>query len=1201
MSWEIAVFSSFIAKDINLFDITLYNIDKLISRVLKESPMRFIWLILCYLLIIAQPYAATMPAIDSINNELRLAETNKNIPNRQDVIASYQKTLRWINEYDRTLSIANDYQNTINTYQKSLSELKNKLALSKALSVKVDDALSVSQIEQQIIQTNSRLLELSHAIQQEQEKLREINESLIQLPIQQSQANRSLASAEQLLQTLDDDPVTDLAKAKLTETQAEVNYYKAYINELALKQLSAPNRQTIQQLQIDILKSEYDKTEDLLAALRNKSNELRLEKQRETEQLAKELTTLDESFPQAVKEQIKENQILAEEFSDQLARRDQIAGEQRQISANIQSVRNVLNTLREQAQWLNMSTTLGEIQRAQLARLPKAPKPQQLDSEMAEQRALQLSLQDSLQKLDTFEQHFSTFKSSLLSFEQLKISLKLRSEDDWLKLPAEQLNQLIAKQHELIAQQNELLTTLSDKAELPALLFNQEQVNLFEQQINSRRDLLNSLLTGSETLIVELAQLKVLNSQLSDALVEVNEAAHRYLFWAADVNPINLSYPINLISDINQLISLNTFAELVGAFKMMLTTPDSLGFIFAAVLLVVFGISSRKHYNAFLERAASKVGRVTQDHFSLTLRTVFWSIIAALPLPILWGALSYGLQQAWPYPIAVALGQGVNTTVPIMWAFMISASFAHPKGLFITHLGWSAARVSRSMRYYKLTVWVVVPILIALSSFDTYNDREFASTIGRLCFFLLCAALVLMASNLRRAGVPLYLDSKGSGDNILNDTLWVLLRYAPVVAALAAAFGYFATSQALLLRLETSVVIWFVLLIIYYVIRRWMLIQRRRIEFERAKQRRAERLAQRARSEEEQHVLNSQDNQQDIEEPVVDLDTISSQSLALVRSILTMIALVSVVALWSEIHSAFSFLENIHLWDVTTTVQGVESNQPITLGALLIAIIVFIITAQLVRNMPALLELAILQHLELTPGSGFAITTITKYILMFIGCTVAFSFMGVEWSKLQWLIAALGVGLGFGLQEIFANFVSGLFILFEKPIRIGDMVTIRDLTGTITKINTRATTILDWDRKEIIMPNKAFITEQFVNWSLSDSITRIVTTVPAEIDADPGLVTDILKEAAEKCSLVLETPAPEAFLIDIHQGIQIFELRVFAGEMSNRMPLRHELHQLIMLGYQKHGLKLPFPPFQMGANAIQRSSVGNPLFKSGGI
>ena len=178
-----------------------------------------------------------------------------------------------------------------------------------------------------------------------------------------------------------------------------------------------------------------------------------------------------------------------------------------------------------------------------------------------------------------------------------------------------------------------------------------------------------------------------------------------------------------------------------------------------------------------------------------------------------------------------------------------------------------------------------------------------------------------------------------------------------------------------------------------------------------------------------------------------------------------------------------------------------------------------------------------MQHLDLTPGTGYAITTITKYLLMLIGGLVGFSMIGIEWSKLQWLVAALGVGLGFGLQEIFANFISGLIILFEKPIRIGDTVTIRDLTGSVTKINTRATTISDWDRKEIIVPNKAFITEQFINWSLSDSVTRVVLTIPAPADANSEEVTEILLTAARRCSLVIDNPAPEVFLVDLQQGI----------------------------------------------------------------
>lgn len=632
---------------------------------------------------------------------------------------------------------------------------------------------------------------------------------------------------------------------------------------------------------------------------------------------------------------------------------------------------------------------------------------------------------------------------------------------------------------------------------------------------------------------------------------------------------------------------------------MMLTSKETLLPLFAALLLVGFSISSRRHFTRFLERSSARVGKVTQDHFWLTLRTVFWSILVASPLPVLWMTLGYGLQSAWPFPLAVAIGDGVTATVPLLWVVMICATFARPNGLFIAHFGWPRNRVAKAMRYYLMSIGLIVPLIMALIMFDNLNDREFSASLGRLCFLLICGALAVVTLSLKHAGIPLYLDKEGNGDNMVNRLLWNLMLGAPLVAMLAAAVGYLATAQALLARLETSVAIWFLLLVVYHIIRRWMLIQRRRLAFDRARHRRAEILAQRARGEDEPVHVSSPEGSVETEVSEVDLDAISTQSLRLVRSLLMLIALLSVIVLWSEIHSAFGFLENISLWDVTSTVQGVESLEPITLGAVLIAILVLIITTQLVRNLPALLELAILQHLDLTPGTGYAITTITKYLLMLVGGLVGFSMIGIEWSKLQWLVAALGVGLGFGLQEIFANFISGLIILFEKPIRIGDTVTIRDLTGSVTRINTRATTISDWDRKEIIVPNKAFITEQFINWSLSDSVTRVVLTVPAPVDADTDEVTKILIAAAHRCSLVIDTPAPEAFLVDLQQGIQIFELRIFAAEMGHRMPLRHEMHQLILAGFREHGIDMPFPPFQMRLESIDGRQSSKTMTSAG--
>ncbi|MEQ4794158.1 mechanosensitive ion channel domain-containing protein, partial [Klebsiella variicola subsp. variicola] len=401
-------------------------------------------------------------------------------------------------------------------------------------------------------------------------------------------------------------------------------------------------------------------------------------------------------------------------------------------------------------------------------------------------------------------------------------------------------------------------------------------------------------------------------------------------------------------------------------------------------------------------------------------------------------------------------------------------------------------------------------------------------TVGRFCFLLLCVALSFITSSLKKAHVPLYLDKHGSGDNIINTILWWLLLLAPVIAGLAAILGYLSTSIVLLGRLEMSVAIWFALLIIYHIIQRWMLIQRRKLAFERAKQKRAEILAQRAKGEDENTIVGSSGESTvglEIEAQEIDLDAISAQSIGLVRSILTMIALVSMILLWSELNTAFSFVDNIRLWDVTSSVNGVNTIQPITMGSILVAILVIIIPTQLVRNLSVLLELAILQHLDLTPGTGYAITTMTKYSITLIGSIVGFSLLGIEWSKLQWLVAAMRVGLGFGLQEIFANIISGLMILFEKPIRIGDTVTIRNLTGNISKINTRATTLTDWDRKEIIVPNKAFITEQFINWSLSDSVTRIVMTIPAPADCNSEQVTNVLLEASKRSTMILENPA----------------------------------------------------------------------------
>ncbi|WP_392563811.1 miniconductance mechanosensitive channel MscM [Orbus wheelerorum] len=826
-----------------------------------------------------------------------------------------------------------------------------------------------------------------------------------------------------------------------------------------------------------------------------------------------------------------QNSELRDSITSQKAQVSLINDQQTTILSQVSHVQNTLTTLDEQGEWLSFSTALGETLRQQLLRLPEKPKFQPLDASIAESKVLQLSY-------------------------------------------------------------NNQLDNLKDYPNLTDLSLDHSQLMHYKQLIREQNELLKTLISGCDTIILELTKLKIANRQLISAIDDVDDAAHRYFFWVADVNPVNLAYPVELAKDMAVVFfSIDSLSQLYSAMTEMVETPLTLLLLIFSLVLVITHFKSKTKYHQYLENTTSRIGKVTQDSFSITVRVVVYSLIMALPIPILWGIIGYALQGDWDYPVAVALGYGINAAAPILWVFMISAQFAAPNGLFITHFGWPENRVRSAMKYYQLSVWVVIPLVMLLMSFDQYNNRQFAATIGRFCFILLCFALVFMTNSIHRARVPLYIDKRSSGDNLLSRILWVILLSAPWVAIAAACLGYLSTAQVLLGRLEASVIIWLGLLVIYFMIRRWMWIQKRRIEFERAKQRRLERLAQRSKAEDEASQNASSNNIADnIEEPVIDLDVISAQSLHLVRSIIAMVALISMILLWSELHSAFAFMDNIKLWGTKTVISGVEIEQYITLSSVFIAILVMTITIQLVKNLPALLELGILQHLDLRPGTGYAISTISKYIILIIGCMIAFSLIGIDWSKIQWLIAALGVGLGFGLQEIFANFISGIIMLFEKPVRIGDTVTIRELTGTITKINTRATTIVDWDRKEIVMPNKAFVTEQLVNWSLSDAITRIVLTIPATIDADSELVMDILKRVAKNCQYVLDDPEPQVYLVDIQEGIQLYEIRLFASEMSYRMPLRSEIQQMIIEEYRQHGLKLPFPPLQTNLEALGRKT-----------
>ncbi|WP_133405523.1 mechanosensitive ion channel domain-containing protein [Parashewanella tropica] len=702
-------------------------------------------------------------------------------------------------------------------------------------------------------------------------------------------------------------------------------------------------------------------------------------------------------------------------------------------------------------------------------------------------------------------------------------------------------------------------------------------LTVIKNGISAQQSLLSQLVKDYEQYLQELDKLSVSYRQLAEQHTQLTNMLNEQLFWLPNASIINKQWLIDIGLSIRWLVEQDYIGQLSRNIEHQ--SQDWLWWLIVLTVCLAAQDLIRNRFRSLLRKNLGSVGNVTQDSFTYTLHTllitVFYSMIKPTPI-ILAGYLLLSSSIALIHASGAAL-----LAIGLFYLIhRIIYVISLPEGLLVAHFKRPAEMVARGYGYFKRFYYLNLG-LIACIGFSQYIQLPLLkNSIGRGAFILLCLQLFCLVRHQHRLMEYYKQQSATTNTRLLQRTLWQLLKLSPLAAAVLAFTGYYFTAYEMLFQLLFSVFMALGVLLAYQLIKRWMLIERRRIAFDRAKAKRAEILAQRERGDTSQNP----DSSEFYEEPVVDLETISSQSLGLVRSLLILGLCAGLIGLWTQTHSAlFSFFDGITLWH--SNVDGLSV--PVTLKTLLYGIVVFGFSMMIAANLPGLLELTILQRLELTSGTGFAITTVSRYFVLLIGMLIGFNTLGVEWSKLQWLIAALSVGLGFGLQEIFANFISGLIILFEKPVRIGDTVTIRDLTGTVSKIQIRATTIIDWDRKEIIVPNKAFITEQLVNWSLSDPITRVTINVSTARDSDPAKVEAALYQAVQECKHTLSIPEPEVWFAGFGAHTQDYEIRAFATDMASRWPLRHELHKRITQSLKDNDLELSYPQLEIHLNSMK--------------
>jgi potassium efflux system protein len=575
------------------------------------------------------------------------------------------------------------------------------------------------------------------------------------------------------------------------------------------------------------------------------------------------------------------------------------------------------------------------------------------------------------------------------------------------------------------------------------------------------------------------------------------------------------------------------------------------------------------------------------SRFAPAIRSAILTLCNAILLPLLLAIVAWQLRPAWELmTLKGSVHHAAIVIVPMLFMSMLLLHAFRAHGLAERHFGWSSFLCQGMYTGMTCVVWLVLPLKFFCEALETFENGAWYDSLGRMFFVAMLTAMsvsiwlacrginqwrdtVLETRGLRRTraqrrqhresllnGGPIDVDMLGT--HSLKATLrrfaLNIVSLLPMVLVGLSIAGYHFTAMQMTRRAIWTFLLAGMIALVTGLIGRMLLVTQFRVKLRQLKR------------NETGHIGENE---------TINITDISSQVNQLLRATAIVAVVVTGWHIWSEVSPTIRFLDSVGLWG-----KGPESEilaTTTTATHLLMALGTIGITWVLSRNLPGLLELTLIDRLPFDKGGRYAISFVVRYLVGLLGILLACNILGFSWNSVQWLAGALALGLGFGLQEIFANLISGIIILIERPVRVGDFVTINGTTGHVAQMQLRATTIRDLDMRELIIPNKKFITDDVMNWTLSDQMARMILKIGVAYESDTKLVQDTLLSVAQQHPLVLRTPAPEVVFGSFGDSTLDFELRVIVPRRDLFPKVQHQLNMAINEAFREKSIEVAFP------------------------
>ena len=993
------------------------------------------------------------------------------------------------------------------------------------------------ELEQELRAKESDLAEVETRLQGLQDTLNTLSARQAAAPQELSEARAALSDLQTRLNALGDGELETLSDARRTEVQARIWYRRNQIRALEQEIATLPERQdliasrrAVADIRAQILRRD-------VARIGTRTGQKRVNEARDLRNRIAALAERSDTSHPVVEKYANLNLDLAEQIAEIAADGPTVSQATASVRGRFVDVENDLNAASELVEQGRLDRQAGETLR-------------RLGNQLQTPDSIRADIQDTQKRLS------KAYRQRIIAQEGLRD----------LPLGVYDLDEFLASERKEMPQFPDLSET--DKATLSTI-------------IDTRRDLLRQIATQSSSRVLSLLELEEAQEELLTQTESLQTLLDENLLWVRSVPAIDLSFPqkvgvgaLTFFSPQNFGLAITELMTMARSYILVV-----IGFVIITGLIWRFRPAVREDVN----RRAKLVGRVKQDSAWHTPAVIAAGVFNALPLSLIFLliALLYALSEN-PDRLIEGLANGFLYLSVFALLFGSWIRWDREHGLFDAHFKFPSGlrrAIGRNLRWF-VPVFGTISFLLAL----TINLADDNITEGFSVFVFLLTALSMMIF----AGRILW-GKRSEISNLVNEDstisrfrgpIAILIIGLPLITMGFAAAGYYESANELLRRLFMTGVLILMTYVIYGSIRRAIVVAQRQLKYRQALERREAELKARRDKVAAEERGEEMPPPPPINTEEIDVTTMTRQSSKLLQTIILLGFAGCLWMIWSSLVPALSVFDGFTVGTIEGGARDQDGNpidRIISLWDVLQALVVLVLTFIAARNLPGFLEIFVLNRMGVDAGTRYAVTTVLGYIIIATGIVIGFNQLGLQWSQLKWVVTGLSVGIGLGLQKIIANFVSGLIILFERPIRIGDYVTIGDQSGTVSRIKIRATTLNDLDNLEILIPNEAVISERVTNWTLSNSITRMIVRVGIAYGSDTEKARDLIMDTVTTQSKVLETPAPQVIFTGFGDSSLDFEIRVFLRSFEDRVPVRHLLHTEINKTLEAAGISIPFP------------------------